>query len=103
VGVHKTVVEMTDDEWDFQVDTQFRAVFLTFRAAGRQMIAQGRGGRIRRRRLLGGEDLDRWPAPDGVRSYECATEVRCGMQVDLCSSDCCTPQSPTGFSGGFDG
>lgn len=46
VGVHKTVVEMTDDEWDFQVDTQLRAVFLTCRAAGRQMISQGRGGRI---------------------------------------------------------
>jgi len=46
VGVHKTVVEMTDDEWDFQVDTQQRAVFLTCRAAARQMIAQGRGGRI---------------------------------------------------------
>ena len=46
VGVHKTVVDMTDDEWDFQVDTQLRAVFLTCRAAGRQMIAQGRGGRI---------------------------------------------------------
>jgi NAD(P)-dependent dehydrogenase (short-subunit alcohol dehydrogenase family) len=46
VGVHKTIVEMTDDEWDFQVDTQLRAVFLTCRAAGRQMIRQGRGGRI---------------------------------------------------------
>jgi NAD(P)-dependent dehydrogenase (short-subunit alcohol dehydrogenase family) len=46
VGVHKTVVEMTDEEWDFQVDTQQRAVFLTCRAVARQMIAQGRGGRI---------------------------------------------------------
>ncbi len=46
VGVHKPVVELTDDEWDFQVDTQLRAIFLTCRAAGRQMIAQGRGGRI---------------------------------------------------------
>ena len=46
VGVHKTVVEMTDEEWDFQVDTQLRAVFLTCRAAARRMIAQGRGGRI---------------------------------------------------------
>lgn len=46
VGVHKTVVEMTDDEWDFQVDTQLRGVFLTCRAAARRMIAQGRGGRI---------------------------------------------------------
>ena len=46
VGVHKTVVEMTDEEWDFQVDTQLRAVFLTCRAAARRMIDQGRGGRI---------------------------------------------------------
>jgi NAD(P)-dependent dehydrogenase (short-subunit alcohol dehydrogenase family) len=46
VGVHKTVVEMSDDEWDFQVDTQLRAVFLTCRAAARQMIHQGHGGRI---------------------------------------------------------
>lgn len=46
VGVHKTIVEMSDDEWDFQVDTQLRAVFLTCRAAARQMIRQGRGGRI---------------------------------------------------------
>ena len=46
VGVHKTVAEMTDDEWDFQIDTQLRAVFLTCRAAARRMISQGRGGRI---------------------------------------------------------
>lgn len=41
-----TIVEMSDEEWDFQVDTQLRAVFLTCRAAARQMIRQGRGGRI---------------------------------------------------------
>ena len=46
VGVHKTVVETSDEEWDFQVDTQLRAVFLTSRAAGRRMIRQGRGGRL---------------------------------------------------------
>jgi NAD(P)-dependent dehydrogenase (short-subunit alcohol dehydrogenase family) len=46
VGVHKTVIEMTDDEWDFQVDTQLRGVFLACRATARRMIAQGRGGRI---------------------------------------------------------
>jgi 3-oxoacyl-[acyl-carrier protein] reductase len=46
VGVHKSVVEMTDAEWDFQVDTQLRAVFLTCRAAARRMIERGRGGRI---------------------------------------------------------
>jgi NAD(P)-dependent dehydrogenase (short-subunit alcohol dehydrogenase family) len=46
VGVHKTIVEMREEEWDFQVDTQLRAVFLTCSAAARQMISQGRGGRI---------------------------------------------------------
>ena len=46
VGVHKTIVETSDEEWDFQADTQLRAVFLTCRAAGRRMISQGRGGRI---------------------------------------------------------
>jgi 3-oxoacyl-[acyl-carrier protein] reductase len=46
VGVHKTVIEMSDAEWDFQVDTQLRAVFLTCREAARQMIRQGHGGRI---------------------------------------------------------
>lgn len=46
VGVHKAVVDMTEEEWDFQVDTQLRAAFLTCRAAARLMIRQGRGGRI---------------------------------------------------------
>ncbi|MGH2406172.1 MAG: SDR family NAD(P)-dependent oxidoreductase [bacterium] len=46
VGVHKLIVEMSDEEWDFQVDTQLRAVFLTCRAAARLMIRQGHGGRI---------------------------------------------------------
>jgi 3-oxoacyl-[acyl-carrier protein] reductase len=46
VGVHKTVVDMTDAEWDFQIDTQLRAVFLTCRAAARRMIERGQGGRI---------------------------------------------------------
>jgi 3-oxoacyl-[acyl-carrier protein] reductase len=46
VGVHKLIVEMSDEEWDFQSNTAFKAIFLTCRAAARQMIAQGRGGRI---------------------------------------------------------
>jgi NAD(P)-dependent dehydrogenase (short-subunit alcohol dehydrogenase family) len=46
VGVHKEIVDLSDDEWDLQVDVQLRAAFLLSRAAGRQMIAQGEGGRI---------------------------------------------------------
>lgn len=46
VGVHKKVVDLTEAEWDFQVDVQLKGVFLMCREAARQMIAQGRGGRI---------------------------------------------------------
>jgi NAD(P)-dependent dehydrogenase (short-subunit alcohol dehydrogenase family) len=46
VGVHSEIADMTDEEWDFQVDVQLRGVFLMCRAAARQMIKQGRGGRI---------------------------------------------------------
>jgi len=46
VGVHKEVVDLTDDEWDLQIDVQLRGAFLLSRAVGRQLIAQGQGGRI---------------------------------------------------------
>ena len=46
VGVHKEVVDLTDDEWDLQIDVQLRGAFLLSRAVGRQLIAQGEGGRI---------------------------------------------------------
>lgn len=46
VGVHKEIVDMSDDEWDFQVDVQLRGAFLLSRAVGRQLIEQGDGGRI---------------------------------------------------------
>lgn len=46
VGVHKRVVDMTDEEWDFQVDVQLRGPFLMCREAATQMIKQGRGGRL---------------------------------------------------------
>jgi len=46
VGVHKRVVDLTEAEWDFQVDVQLKGVFLMCREAARRMIAQGRGGRI---------------------------------------------------------
>jgi len=46
VGVHSEIVNMSDEEWDFQVDVQLRGVFLTCRAAARQMLKQKRPGRI---------------------------------------------------------
>jgi len=46
VGVHKEVVDLTDDEWDLQIDVQLRGAFLLSRAVGRQLIEQGEGGRI---------------------------------------------------------
>lgn len=46
VGVHKQIVELSDDEWDLQVDVQLRGAFLLSRAVGRRLIAQGEGGRI---------------------------------------------------------
>lgn len=46
VGVHKEIVDLSDEEWDWQVDVQLRGAFLLSRAVGRQLIAQGEGGRI---------------------------------------------------------
>lgn len=38
--------EVTEDDWDFQLDVNLKAAFFLCRAAGRAMIEQGRGGRI---------------------------------------------------------
>ena len=46
VGIHKHIVDLSDDEWDLQIDVQLRGAFLLSRAVGRQLIAQGDGGRI---------------------------------------------------------
>jgi NAD(P)-dependent dehydrogenase (short-subunit alcohol dehydrogenase family) len=46
VGVHKEIVEMSDDEWDLQIDVQLRGAFLLSRAVGKQLIKQAQGGRI---------------------------------------------------------
>ena len=40
------MVDMTTEAWDHVVDVNLRGVFLGCREAARQMIAQGRGGRI---------------------------------------------------------
>lgn len=46
VGVHKDVIDLSEDEWDFQVDVQLKGIFLMCRDAARAMIRQGRGGRL---------------------------------------------------------
>jgi NAD(P)-dependent dehydrogenase (short-subunit alcohol dehydrogenase family) len=38
--------EITEDDWDFQVNTNLKATFFVDRAAAKAMRAQGRGGRI---------------------------------------------------------
>ncbi len=46
VGVHHEIVNMSDAEWDLQIDVQLRGAFLLSRAVGKQLIKQGEGGRI---------------------------------------------------------
>src|SRR5260370_22050434 len=41
-----SVDEVTEDDWDFQIDTNLKAAFFFCRAAARAMVEQGRGGRI---------------------------------------------------------
>jgi NAD(P)-dependent dehydrogenase (short-subunit alcohol dehydrogenase family) len=46
VGVHKEIVDMSDEEWDLQIDVQLRGAFLLGRAVANRLIQQGQGGRI---------------------------------------------------------
>jgi NAD(P)-dependent dehydrogenase (short-subunit alcohol dehydrogenase family) len=46
VSVHNEIVDLTDAEWDLQIDVQLRGAFLLSRAVGNQLIKQGEGGRI---------------------------------------------------------
>lgn len=46
VGVHKEIVDLSDEDWDLQIDVQLRGAFLLSRAVGRRLIKQGDGGRI---------------------------------------------------------
>jgi NAD(P)-dependent dehydrogenase (short-subunit alcohol dehydrogenase family) len=41
-----SVDEVTEDDWDFQIDTNLKAAFFFCRSAARAMVEQGRGGRI---------------------------------------------------------
>jgi 3-oxoacyl-[acyl-carrier protein] reductase len=41
-----SIDEITEDDWNLQMDVNLKAAFFLSRAAGRAMIEQGRGGRI---------------------------------------------------------
>lgn len=41
-----SVDEVTEEDWDLQIDTNLKAAFFFCRAAARAMVEQGRGGRI---------------------------------------------------------
>lgn len=47
-GIVRTgpIVEVSEEDWDLVLRTNLKSVFLCSKAAARQMIAQGRGGRI---------------------------------------------------------
>jgi NAD(P)-dependent dehydrogenase (short-subunit alcohol dehydrogenase family) len=40
------IVDLTDEDWSYSIDSTLRHFFNLFRAAGRQLVAQGHGGSI---------------------------------------------------------
>jgi acetoin reductase-like protein len=46
VSTMAPVVDMTEEEWDFNMDTNAKGTFLCTQAVLRQMIKQGKGGKI---------------------------------------------------------
>ncbi len=45
-GISKDALEVTEEEWDSQLDTNLRGMFFCAQAAAKQMIKQGGGGKI---------------------------------------------------------
>jgi len=46
IRVRNEIVDLSEQEWDAQLDIQLKGPFLMCRAGARQMIKQGRGGRL---------------------------------------------------------
>jgi NAD(P)-dependent dehydrogenase (short-subunit alcohol dehydrogenase family) len=46
LNVRKPTLEVTEDDWDAVLDVNLRGVFFSAQAAAKQMVAQGRGGKI---------------------------------------------------------
>src|SRR5690606_15368516 len=80
VGVHKEIVDLSDEEWDLQIDVQLRGAFLLSRAAARQMIKQGEGGRII---LLGSGSANNARPNGGPHGASKAAEVQLAKVMAL--------------------
>lgn len=46
ISVHKLLIELEREAWDRQIEVQLTGPFLTTKHVGRQMISQGKGGKI---------------------------------------------------------
>lgn len=46
IGVDKLLIDLEREAWDRQIEVQLTGPFLTTKHVGRQMIAQGKGGKI---------------------------------------------------------
>lgn len=46
INIARPALEVTEEDWDRVLDVDLRGVFFCAQAAGRQMIAQGQGGKI---------------------------------------------------------
>lgn len=46
ISVHKFLIDLEREAWDRQIEVQLTGPFLTIKHVGRQMIAQGTGGKI---------------------------------------------------------
>ncbi|HEX5166417.1 MAG TPA: SDR family NAD(P)-dependent oxidoreductase [Thermomicrobiales bacterium] len=80
VGVHKEIVDLSDEEWDLQIDVQLRGAFLLSRAAARQMIRQGEGGRII---LIGSTSANNARPKSGPHAASKAAEIQLSRVMAL--------------------
>ena len=46
IGRGGTVLTMSEEDWDTQIDVNLKGVFLTVQACGREMVRRNRGGRV---------------------------------------------------------
>lgn len=80
VGVHKEIIDLSDEDWDLQVDVQLRGAFLLSRAAANQMIKQGQGGRIV---LIGSTSANNARPKSGPHAASKAAEIQLSKVMAL--------------------
>ncbi len=68
----KSILDMAEEDWDFHMDINGKGVFLCSQAAARQMVSQGKGGRI----ITIGTTAARLPAgKDSYLAAYCASKA----------------------------